>query len=248
MPGSADSVRAISGAGDGRQAEARGRVSGWRVEGDATGTSRIAIDVENPHSGQGSLRLTAAAPAASVVSDPFVPSAQANMTIQAFLRSNVPGARVRVWIEGESARRPYIRRSELSVSTTWDGRAVRASDLPPGGLDSARLRFELMTPGVLWIDDLRILGQPASKSARLNAQRTLLAALQAYREQRYADFARLAGSHWVQQSAAPGADRLARVTELIPRGGGPGAGPGAADAASAREAAASALPSERKLR
>ena len=59
-----------------------------------------------------------------------------------------------------------------------------------------------MTPGILWIDDLHIRGETASRSARLNAQRTLLAALQAYREQRYADFARLAGSHWIRQSAA----------------------------------------------
>ena len=72
--------------------------------------------------------------------------------------------------------------------------------MPAGGLDSARLRFELMTPGILWIDDLHIRGETASKSARLNAQHTLLAALQAYREQRYADFARLAGSHWIRQS------------------------------------------------
>ena len=71
--------------------------------------------------------------------------------------------------------------------------------MPAGGLDSARLRFELLTPGTLWIDDFHIPGETTSKSARLNAQRTLLAALQAYREQRYADFARLAGSHWIRR-------------------------------------------------
>ena len=48
-----------------------------------------------------------------------------------------------------------------------------------------------INPGTLWIDDIRILSNDTdSRSGRLHAQRTLLAALQAYREHRYADFAR----------------------------------------------------------
>jgi len=160
---------------------------------------------------------------------------QSNLTIRAFFRSSPPDATVRVWIEGESEGRPYVRRSELVVPGTWESRAVRASDLPPGGLDSARLRFEMMTPGVLWLDDLRIGGDGAGKSIRLNAERTMLAALQAYRERRYADFARLAGSHWVKQSAGLTA-RLARSGERPAKPGQP------------PDASASALPSDRKLR
>ncbi len=71
-----------------------------------------------------------------------------------------------------------------------------------------------MTPGILWIDDFHIRGETTSRSARLNAQRTLLAALQAYREQRYADFARLAGSHWIRESAMTTSGRLARTNDL----------------------------------
>ena len=93
-----------------------------------------------------------------------------------------------------------------------------------------------MTPGVLWIDDLRVVGDAAAKSARLNAQRTMLAALQAYRERRYADFARLAASHWVRESAGTSA-RLARSGETRdPAGGRPA------------DAEASALSPDRKLR
>jgi hypothetical protein len=201
--------------------------------------SAVAIDREDPHSGQGSLRLTAPAGPASVVSDSFVPNVQSSLTIQAFFRSAPADATVRVWIEGESGGQPYVRRSELGVSTGWSGHAVRASDLPAGGLDTARLRFEMITPGVLWIDDLHIVSDPASKSARLNARRTLLAALQAYREQRYADFARLAASHWVRPSGALASARLAGAAGRAPK---PGTGTGRSGAA------ASALPSDRKLR
>jgi len=210
---------------------------GWRMEGNQAAASTIAIDRENPHSGQGSLRLTAAMGPASVVSETFVPNVQSSLMIQAFFRASSAGVKVRIWIEGESAGQPYVRRTELSVSTEWQARAVRASDIPPGGLDSARLRFELLTPGSLWIDELHIPGETTAKSARLNAQHTLLAALQAYREQRYADFARLAGSHWIRESSTAAAARLAGTNDLMPAG-----------ATRSTNAGASALPSERKLR
>jgi hypothetical protein len=224
--------------------------AGWHLEGPKSGpgtgagigasTAAIEIDRQNPHTGQGSLRLTAPVASTSVVCDPFVPNTQSSLTIQAFFRSAPDDATVRVWIEGDSGGQPYVRRSELSVSTDWVGLAVRASDLPPGGLDSARLRFEMMTPGVLWIDDLQIASDPAAKSVRLNARRTLLEALQAYREQRYADFARLAASHWIKPLGASAAARLARAADPAPK---PAAATGRGS-----DAAASALPPDRKLR
>jgi hypothetical protein len=210
---------------------------GWRVEGNQAGTSTIAIDRENPHSGRGSLKLTALPAPASMVSETFVPQVQSSLMIQSFLRASAADAKVRVWIEGESGGRPYVRRTELSVGNEWEERVVRASDIPAGGLDSARLRFELLTPGTLWIDELHIPGQAASKSARLNAQHTLLAALQAYRDQRYADFARLAGSHWIRESNIAATARLARTNDRPPPGARRGAGAGP-----------SALPPDRKLR
>jgi hypothetical protein len=210
---------------------------GWRLEGSQAGTSTIAIDRENPHAGQGSLRLTSAATPASVASEAFVPVVQSSLVIQAYFRASAAGAKVCIWIEGNSGGQPYVRRSELAVSTEWQACAVRASDLPPGGLDSARLRLELLTPGSLWIDELHIAGATTSKSARLNAQHTLLAALQAYREERYADFARLASSHWIRESSTAAVGRLARSSQ--PAASGPTHSSGAK---------ATALPSESKLR
>ncbi len=209
--------------------------AGQRVEAQAKDSGRsIVIDPVNPHSGRGSLRLSAPDAPSSVVSAPFAPAPQASLTIQAYFRSEPANATVRVWIEGQSNGQPYVRRSVLDISSEWEPRAVRAADLPAAGLDSARLRFEMMTPGVLWIDDLKIGSDAAARSARLNARRTVLAALQAYREHRYADFARLAGSHWVRESAVTAA-RIARSNEARS-----GAGPA--------ETEASALSRDRALR
>jgi hypothetical protein len=208
---------------------------GWRLEGGPRCT--IAIDPSNPHSGHGSLRLTAVAPPASVLSANFVPNSASSMFIHAFFRASAD-SRVCIWIEGEAGGQPYLRRSELAVSTAWEARAVRALDLPAGGLDSARLRFEMLTPGTLWIDDLRVLGEPTPKAVRLNAQRTLLAALQAYRAQHYAEFARLSSSHWARHPSVLAATRQGHPTQLSETASPSSAGP----------AAASALSPDRRLR
>ncbi|HKI16781.1 MAG TPA: hypothetical protein VKA15_02830, partial [Isosphaeraceae bacterium] len=236
LPGGTDEKAGDSPAS---QASEPSVVRGWHRSADSTATSTVVIDRDNPHSGKGSLRLSANQTPASAVSEPFVPNVQSSVTVQAYFRASQPGARVRVWIEGESGGRPYVRRTELDLSSGWEARAVRASDVPAGGLDFVRLRFELDAPGVLWVDDLRVLNELASKSLRLNTQHTLLAALQAYREQRYADFARLAASHWIRQANASAVSRLARNNDQAP----------AADSGGSRpRETASPLPSERKLR
>ncbi len=146
LPGVADPGLATAGVA-GPIAKDRPAVpGGWRVESGDPGATQparggakagaaatIAIDRANPHTGRGSLRLSATDAPASVVSAPFAPNPQSSLTIQAYLRTEPPGSAVRVWIEGESAGRPYVRRSELGVSSAWEARAVRASDLPPGG-------------------------------------------------------------------------------------------------------------------
>jgi hypothetical protein len=56
----------------------------------------------------------------------------------------------------------------------------------------------MLTGGSLWVDDLNVSTETLSEPDRRNARNALLAALQAYKEKRYADFARLAGSRWTR--------------------------------------------------
>jgi hypothetical protein len=140
------------------------------------------------------------------VSAPFRPEGRTALTVRAWLRAERPEARVRVRIEGQSAGRPFVRQLDVPARAEWAESAIRASGLPEGGLDSARLRFELIGPGRAWVDDVSVAGDGLGESERLNARRDLTAALSAYREHRYADFARLAGSHWARAvSPAPSA-------------------------------------------
>jgi hypothetical protein len=170
---------------------------GWSAVGDPANTA--AIDPERPRSGQGSLRLDARALPASVTAEPFAPPLGVPLTLKCWFRSTPAELPMRIWIEGQSAGKPVVRRADLSVHGDWSEFTISASDLPSGGLDNARVRFELLGIGRLWIDDLSLQGLGPSDSGDRRARRTLTAAVHAYREGRYADFARLAGSSWARR-------------------------------------------------
>ena len=210
---------------------------GWRLVKASEAGAKLSLDKERPHAGARSLKLEASRPA-SVVSGEFVPGPGSTVLIQAHLRGDRDDAIVRVWIEGEGGGRPYARRSEVVVARDWAPMAVRASDLPAGGLDSARLRFETSTACSIWLDDVKVVGEAAPKAVRGNAQRALLAALQAYREHRFADFARLADSHWAKHPSVVALSRAGRDQALSD----------AREQPEAAAPAASALPSNRTLR
>jgi len=211
---------------------------GWELgPGRGAGTT-LLVDEKGPHRGLRCLGLRSEKAGASVLSGSFQPGPGTGMLVQTFLRADKP-QKVLVWIEGERQGRPVVRRSEVEATTEWRPVVVRASDLPAGGLDSARLRFEATAPGSIWLDDVRVLGEIAPKPVRVNAQRTLLAALQAYRERRYAEFARLAESRWAKHPGLLALIRGARESEqaaLRPK------------AADEPTPAASALPADRTLR
>ena len=201
-------------------------VAGWEISGES---AAMEVDRDRPHSGRGSLRLDARGGPAAVVSEPFRPDGRSALTIRAWLRSDRPDARVRVRVDGQSGGRPYARHLDVPLKGNWAESIIRASQLPDGGLDSARLRFELLGPGRLWVDDVSVVGDALSESERLYARRDLTAALSAYREKRYADFARLGGSHWARNvssgpAAAVAGDRSAAIrtgdasSALPPRG------------------------------
>jgi len=195
----------------GSDAVPRQPLAGWSAVGP--GSAAIALDGDEHHSGQTSLRFAVTEAPASLISDPLSSRVQSSLSIVAYVRGDGENQKLGVWIEGQAGDRPFNRHSELSLSKAWSRLAVRATDLPVDGVEGVRIRFELERPGVFWIDDLTIEGEPAPRGGRQSAQRALLAALQAYRESRYADFTRLADSHWIRESSTS-LPRIARSEAL----------------------------------
>ncbi len=169
---------------------------GWSLEGDPS--NFLVRDDANPRSGRAAMRLDARALPASAVSEPFVSPGRNALLLRAWIRAEEPETLVKVAIEGEAAGKPFRRDLEVSAGPEWAEFRLRADDLPQGGPDRLRLRFERTTVGLLWIDDVTVSGDGTPESAR-RAELILKAALHAYREKRYADFARLSSSHWARQ-------------------------------------------------
>ncbi len=202
--------------------------AGWMAFGDPLNV--VGLDRDRVHTGSGALRLNARVAPALVVSEPFLPPGGAALIIHSWFKADREGM-VRVWVESEAAGVLNSRLAEVPVTTDWSERLVRISGLPPEGLDTLRLRYEWLgsTPSTLWIDDVTVEGQGPSEPSR-RTQRVLLEALQAFRARRYADFARLLGSHRVRTAT----QRLAsgESSDLIRTG----------------QAADSDLPPERRVR
>ena len=176
------------------------RPRGW--QGAGAPSTALAIDPGRSHSGRASLRLEAPTAPGAALSDPFSPPDGPALDVRAWLLADRPETPVRLRLEGERDGRLLARQVDLVAGVQWSSAMLSIADLPTGGLDRARLRFELLGPGRLWIDDPDVSGRGLTEPERRNACRTLLAALQAYREQRLADFARLANSHWARQADA----------------------------------------------
>ncbi len=191
---------------------------GWSAAGDPA--VAVRLDAEKPHGGQGSLRLDARALPAATACDPFLPPGGTELTVHAWLRTDRDEARVRVWIEGEAAGRAVLRHADVPVGAEWAERLVRVPELPTGGLDRLRLRFEWLGPatGTLWVDDVSVTGRGPSESGR-RVQQILTDALHAYRRGRFADFARLIASHRarpVVPEAEPAPLRTGQANDLPP--------------------------------
>jgi hypothetical protein len=199
---------------------------GWTIAGGMG--DAVTLDPVSPHAGRAALRLDAVNSPASALCEPFPAPAAGPLVVRAWMRADRPDARVRLWVEGGSPAQPFRRVSELALSSDWAERAVRVADAPAGGSDPLRLRFELIAPGTLWLDDLSVAPDGLSEPERRNARTALLAALQAYREKRFADFARLSGSRWARHAGADG--------------------DGPTDRVAAERPGASALPPARRLR
>ena len=170
---------------------------GWAIDGEPAGS--VELDAKDPRSGRAALRLDARSAGASVASGSFSPPGRSTLVARAWVRADRAAVPVRFWVEGDSAGKPFARHIEALATPEWSEVRLVVADLPDGGLDRVRVRIERRTAGSLWIDDVVVTGDGPSEVTK-RSQLVLTAALHAYREKRYADFARLAGSRWARQA------------------------------------------------
>lgn len=137
---------------------------GWIVHRQpGTGAT---VDTSEGHSGTKSLKLSSEGPIASVVSQPFAARPTGRLAVLVWLKIADEDRQppLRLAIQGKDyysfasvgASRPGEDRQAVPLATRWAQYAFAVDDLPLEPGNSLRVRFDLMGPGEVWIDDVQV--------------------------------------------------------------------------------------------
>jgi hypothetical protein len=183
-------------------AEAGKLPAGWElVKGarEPAGESATAeIDVVQFHEGRRSLRLRADEPGAALLSPSFPRPHGRVVGVWVWMKSAENPASVRIAFEGTYQDRPYVRPYTLRIEPEWKPYLLRIFDLPSNGVDSLRVRFDLATPGTVWVDDVLVTLDPLTEDERRELTMTVASLRTAWKESRWADCQRLLSSYWAR--------------------------------------------------
>jgi hypothetical protein len=137
-------------------APADGEIPGWETSVEPG--SSVALDGTHKSRGAQAVRLVSEGGAASLISEPFDPPTTGRLTMAVWVRAGEtsPQATVQYRLEGQWRDRPFVRWETRQVGPQWDLFAVGAKDLPLEGLSRLRVRFTLVGPGEVWLDDVQL--------------------------------------------------------------------------------------------
>lgn len=156
-------------------------ITGWEVVDRQRGTL-VGVSVGRTEGGRAAA-FSSLNGLATMRSNPFVPPATGRISVAAWLRVSTgePQPPLRLAVEGVDRQGEYYRFAPVGglaggrpLGDSWTQFVLQIDDLPPEGLESLRVRFDLMGPGRVQIDDVRIHGLAFNEAER--AQLTELTA------------------------------------------------------------------------
>jgi hypothetical protein len=115
-------------------------------------------------------------------SNPFARPASGRLSIAAWLRikDGDPQPPLRIALEGDEGGREYYRFAAIGglaggrpLAAQWSQYVLQVDDLPEGGLESLRVRFDMLGPGSVEIDDVRLFDLAFDESQRVQLTRLL---------------------------------------------------------------------------
>jgi hypothetical protein len=162
--------------------------TGWEVVDRQRGTL-VGIAAGRTEGGR-AVEFSSLNGLATIRSNPFVPPTTGRISVAAWLRlaASEPQPPLRLAVEGVDRQGEYYRFAPMGglpggrpLGETWTQFVLQIDDLPQEGLESLRVRFDLMGPGRVEIDDIRVYGMALNE-----AERTQLAELISRAEARLA--------------------------------------------------------------
>lgn len=225
-----------------QSAAGSGSIPGWVMVAPPGVTARL--DPTSPHEGNQSVYLGSTGPAGGLVSHAFPPPATGRLAISFWLRTADPQRQpaFRVAVEAKTAGPPFYRFAQFGqagegfgevhpIASQWSPVFVEVNDLPLDSLSAVRIRFELLGPGEVWIDDVQLCELAFSRREHKELLRLLAPANVHLQNGQIADCLRVLEGYWPrflveyvrlveapvasrpEPSASPPAPRPAKDTE-----------------------------------
>jgi len=133
-----------------------GEILGWSTAIEPGST--IALDDTHAQRGGRSARIVSDGDTASLISEAFDPPTTGRLTMAVWLRAaeGSPPTTFRYRLEGQWRGKPFLRWQTRRVVPEWKLFRVEATDLPLEGLSRLRVRFDLVGPGEIWVDNVQL--------------------------------------------------------------------------------------------
>ena len=160
-------------------------VTGWELVEQRRGSLDLVPGVRPPGAGGGpgrGLAFSSVNGLASLHSNPFPPPPTGRVSVAVWLRieDGAPQPPLRIAVEGLHDDREYYRFAAVGglaggrpLTAEWAQFVLPVDDLPTAGLESLRVRFDLLGPGRVLIDDVRVLDLAFEESQRVQLARLI---------------------------------------------------------------------------
>jgi hypothetical protein len=171
----------------------------------------IQVDQARARSGMQSVRMTSNGPAACLVSRPFSAPTTGRVSMSVWLRVAEGNQQppLRLALQGKLHGQAYYRFAPVgrmpdgaptgvALGSQWAQYIFQVDDLPLEGLSSLQARFDLMGPGVVWIDDVQMFNLVFSRPELVELSKIISLADVKLQNGQVGDCLQLLDGYWPQ--------------------------------------------------
>jgi hypothetical protein len=157
-----------------------GAIGGWELVQASRGTVAFVPGVDGA-AGRG-IGFSSVNGLSTLRSNPFPPPSTGRVSVAVWLRvgEGEPQPPLRLALEGVQEGREYYRFATVGglaggkpLTPGWSQFVLQVDDLPAHGLESLRVRFDLLGPGSVQIDGVRVFDLAFDESQRVQLSRRL---------------------------------------------------------------------------